>query len=81
MKVKSETIIRTAILAVALINQILTIFGISVLPITDDQIATIISTIFTVGASVWAWWKNSSFTKEAIQADEYLAELKAQKKK
>ena len=75
MKIKSETIIRTVVLAIALINQILTAFGISVIPITDEQITELISLVFTIGASVWAWWENNSFTKNAIEADKYLAEL------
>ena len=75
MKIKKETIIRTVILALALINQILTAFGISVIPIGDDQITELISLVFTIGASVWAWWENNSFTKNAIEADKVLDEL------
>ena len=74
--VKAETIIRTVVLIIALINQILIATGNNVLPISDDQIAELLSTIFTIGASLWAWWKNNSFTKKAIAADEYLAELR-----
>ena len=76
MKIKKETIIRTVILAVALINQVLTLFGYSILPISDEQITEVISLIFTIGASAWAWWKNNSFTQAAIKADEVLNELK-----
>ena len=76
MKVKTETIIRTVVLIVALINQILTSTGHSVIPVTDDQISELLTLVITVGASVWAWWKNNSFTKEAIEADEVLDNLK-----
>ena len=76
MKIKKETIIRTVILAVALINQVLTLFGYSILPISDEQITEVISLIFTIGASAWAWWKNNSFTQAALEADELLNELK-----
>ena len=76
MKIKKETIIRTVVLALALINQALTIFGISVSPISDDVIVEFISLAFTIGASVWAWWKNNSFTRNAIEADKVLEELK-----
>ena len=76
MKVKTETIIRTSVLVIALINQILTSTGHSVIPVTDDQITELITLVITVGASVWAWWKNNSFTKEAIEADEVLKQLK-----
>ena len=76
MKVKAETIIRTIVLAVALINQVLTVCGISILPITNDQITELISIVFTIGASVWAWWKNNSFTNAAITADAILEDIK-----
>lgn len=76
MKIKTETIIRTIVLAVALINQILTIFGYSILPITDEQIAEVVSVIITIVTSVWAWWKNNSFTFEAIEADAFLEDLR-----
>ena len=32
-----------------------------------------ISAGFTVGAALAAWWKNNSFTKAALKADETLA--------
>lgn len=76
MKVKAETIIRTVVLVVALINQILTLFGYSVLPISDEVIAEVVAWIFTTGASVWAWWKNNSFSFEALEADAFLEDLR-----
>lgn len=75
-KIKTDTIIRTVILIVALINQALTVAGKSLLPITDEQISELITLSITVGASLWSWWKNNSFTKEAVQADEVLKRLK-----
>lgn len=75
-KIKTDTIIRTVVLIVALINQALTVAGKSLLPITDDQIAELITLVITIGASLWSWWKNNSFTKPAIQADEVLKRLK-----
>lgn len=75
--VKTDTIIRTIILVVALINQALTMVGKSIIPISDEEITEIVSLIVTIGASLWAWWKNNSFTPKAIKADEILAELKA----
>lgn len=77
MKVKAETIIRTITLALALANQILTSTGHSVIPVSDDQIAEVITLAITVGASLWAWWKNNSFTHAAIQADQTLDALRA----
>ena len=79
MKVKTDTIIRTVILAMALINQILTSTGHAIIPVTDDQITEIITLVITIGASVWAWWKNNSFTQAALSADEYKDCLKSNK--
>lgn len=73
---KKETIIRTVILLYALVNQILTMTGHSILPIGEDQLTELVSVGFTVVVSVWAWWKNNSFTEEAIKADEYLERLR-----
>ena len=74
--VSKETIARTIILAVALINQILVVLGINPLPFAEEELYNIISTIATAAAALWAWWKNNSFSPEAIQADKYLNELK-----
>ena len=76
MKIKSETIARTVCLLLALVNQCLAIYGKDRLPFTEDemyQFITLLVTIITAGA---AWWKNNSFTFEAIKADEYLKDLK-----
>lgn len=73
---KKDTIIRTIVLALALINQILTSTGHSVIPISDDQVTEVISLAFTVVTALIAWWKNNSFTAAAIKADE---QLKAEK--
>lgn len=71
MKVEVGTIVRTVILIVALINQALTITGRSIIPVSDEQITELITYAVTVGASLWAWWKNNSFTQKALKADAY----------
>lgn len=75
MNIKKDTIIRTVVLAVALINMLLNAFGKNTLPFTSDEASAVISGIFTFVASMVAWWKNNSFTKNAIKADEYKAKL------
>ena len=66
------TLIRTILLVLALINQILAVFGKSPIPIDDDTVTSLISTAWTVIASLIAWWKNNSFTDKAIKADKML---------
>lgn len=75
--ISNGTIARTIVLAVALGNQILTAAGINPLPFSDDEVYAGITGVLTVGAAIWAWWKNNSFTAAAQKADEVLAELKS----
>lgn len=73
---KKSTIIRTIALFLALINQLLLAFGKNPLPFSDEEIYSAVSFTASAVLSVISWWKNNSFTKEAIAADEYLASLK-----
>ena len=77
-KVESGTIVRTALLGLALTNQILSATGHPVLPIENAELETLITTSMTVGASLWGWWKNNAFTPEARQAEAYLTQLRKQ---
>lgn len=76
MKISASTIARTAILALALVNQILSATGHPVIPIEDAQIETLVSTGFTVVAALVSWWKNNSFTAAALKGDEVMKEAK-----
>lgn len=75
-KVTPETIIRTIVLVLALINQALTASGKNPLPFAESEIYELLTLLVTIGASLWAWWKNNSFTPAAIKADKYMNELR-----
>lgn len=76
MKIRASTFARTAVLALALTNQILSAAGKSPLPIDSATLEHWVTTGLTTVAAVWAWWKNNSFTPEAIRADELMKEMK-----
>lgn len=76
LTVKTGTIVRTICLALALINQLLSAAGYAVLPIEDEQVETLITTVVTIGMAVWSWWKNNSFTKAALAGDKAMEEAK-----
>lgn len=78
LKISTGTIIRTICLALALINQVLSATGHSVLPIEDAQVEQVVTLVCTIAASLVAWWKNNSFTKDAIKADNLLARLRTE---
>lgn len=74
--ITAGTAARTVCLILALTNQILTVLGYNVINISDDTVNTLISTGFTVITAIAAWWKNNSFTKAAIEADNVMRDLK-----
>lgn len=80
MRIQTSTIIRTIVLAITLINNCLTMAGCNPMPFSEDELYEFLSNIATIAASIWAWWENNSFTKEAIEADKVLEELKTQNK-
>lgn len=67
-KISKGTIIRTAVLFLALANHALTIVGYSPLPIDDVLIEQIVALGFDTVASVIAWWKDNDFSKRARTA-------------
>lgn len=75
-KISTGTLTRTAVLGLALANQLLSATGKPLLPIDNAQLEQMISSGFTVGAALAAWWKNNSFTPEAIEADAFMARMK-----
>lgn len=76
-KVSKETIIRTVVLVFALVNQVLTALNINPLPFSEEEVYEAMSLVLTAAASIWAWWKNNSFTAAAIEADKLKDQLKA----
>ena len=76
MNITAGTLARTIILALALINQILSATGHPVLPIEDAQVETLVSTSWTVIAALIAWWKNNSFTAAAQKGDAVMKQEK-----
>ena len=74
-EINNGTIARTVAVIAVLINQFLIMFGKEQLPFTEDEIYQGVSMVLTVWATLWAWWKNNSFTKKAIEADKYKENL------
>ena len=71
---------RTICLIVALLNSLLASFNKSPLPIDNEQLQQLVSTLITVVVAIINWWKNNSFTTAALQADQTYDKLKAQGK-
>ena len=78
-KISAGTIARTACLLLALTNQVLSACGKPMLPIESATVEQLVTTGLTVTAALVNWWKNNSFTLEAIKADGYLEQLREKK--
>ncbi len=76
--ISAGTIARTACLLLALTNQVLSALGKPVLPIESTTVEQLVTAGITTVTALVAWWKNNSFTPEAIKADE---EFERQKKR
>lgn len=68
--VTAQTWARTIVLLLALISQLAVILGKRTEAIDIDQWQEYATYILTVIGSVWSWWKNNSFTKNAQVADD-----------
>lgn len=75
-RITPGTIIRALCLVLALTNLTLETMGKRVIPITDDELSTFITLGITIVTSIVGYWKNNSFTQEAIIADGIMHDLK-----
>lgn len=75
--ITAGTSARTVVLLLALTNQMLSAMGKSPLPIESTTVEQLVTAGITTIAALVAWWKNNSFTKEAIAADKEYDRLKA----
>ena len=55
-KEQIAVLVRTAVLFLALLNQLLMVFGYSILPISEQELSELLTALFTAVAAMWAWW-------------------------
>lgn len=67
-----QTWARTVVLLLALISQLCVILGKRTEAIDIEQWQEYVTYALTVIGSIWAWWKNNSFTDKAQNADKLL---------
>ena len=74
--VSAGTVARTAVLLLALTNQILSAMGKPVLPLESTTVEQLVTAGITTVAALISWWKNNSFTQAALAADEVYEQKK-----
>lgn len=76
MKISKGTIVRTILLLIAIVNIGLQHFGIDVIKVEEESIASLLEYIIQIAIIVVGFWKNNSYTDKALEADKFLKELK-----
>lgn len=76
MNISKGTIVRTISLIIVLVNIVLKKIGIDLINVSESEILTAVETIIEVLTIIVAFWKNNSYTKNAIRADAFLKQLK-----
>lgn len=69
LAVTVETKIRAALFFIVWINQIFAFFGAPTLDLDFGQVYGVVSSLIAFAVSIWAWWKNNSFTMPALIGD------------
>ena len=77
-KISSGTITRLLQLLVVIVYNSVTALGLN--PTSETTAGKIAMIIITAVICLNAYWKNNSFTDAAIEADEYLKEIKSKMK-
>lgn len=78
MKISKGTIVRTIMLVIVIVNIILQHFGIDIIKVNESEIASAVEILLELAVIIVTFWKNNSFSKEAIKADEFLQTLKGE---
>lgn len=76
MKVTKATIVRTILVALVIVNFCLEKCGLDIIPADENVILMFVETGIEIAILVVGFWKNNSYSKKAIQADEFLKQLR-----
>lgn len=66
---KKETLVRTIMLLIGVINTFCVLIGWNPLDLNESIVYETVSAIYMVVVTAWSWWKNNSFSHAAVSAD------------
>lgn len=75
--ITAENVTGILILLIALINSTLQMFGMNILPIENEDISNIISTVFLIGTALYNTWKNRNISSASQIAQNITDALKS----
>ena len=74
--INAETVTGVLILLVALVNAVLQMFGINTLPIENEEVTSIVSTIFLIVTAFWNTYKNRNISTASQTAQQITNAIK-----
>ena len=74
--VNAETVTGVLILLVALVNAVLQMFGINTLPIENEEVTNVVSTVFLIATALWNTWKNRNISTASQTAQQITNAIK-----
>ena len=74
--ITAEAVTGVAILLVALVNAVLQMFGINTLPIENEELSSIVSTVFLIVTAIWNTWKNRNISTASQAAQQITDAIK-----
>ena len=75
--VTAEAVTGVLILVVALINAVLQMFGINTLPIENEEVTNIVSTVFLIATALWNTYKNRNISTASQTAQQITDAIKS----
>ena len=75
--INAETVTGVLILLVALVNAVLQMFGINTLPIENEEVTNIVSTVFLIVTAVWNTYKNRNISTASQTAQQITDAIKS----
>lgn len=75
--INAETVTGVLILLVALINAVLQMFGINTLPIENEEVTNIVSTVFLIITAFWNTYKNRNISTASQTAQQITDAIKS----
>lgn len=77
----NNTLVRLIVMIIVSINTICMLYGINLIPFSENEINAGISAVALVVSALWNHFKNNNYTDESKEAQELLNETKKLKKK
>ena len=66
-------------LVIVIINLILKQLGYELINVSESQVLSVVEMLIEIAVIVVSFWKNNSYTEKAIEADEFLQDLRKEK--